>query len=204
MTQIWNFILTGGIVMFPLIVCSVIAITLIIEKFFTLKNKKIIRPDIVEMLSHISTMEDVHLAQSFCEKKHGPFSNLVNTCLQSLHLSPKEIKEVVSDQGRQEIRSLERGLTALETIATITPVLGLLGTVLGMIRVFKVISVNGVGDPSTLSGGISEALISTAAGLTVALPTLVFYHFFANKAENLVLDIEKHINQLLLKIRTIK
>jgi biopolymer transport protein ExbB len=204
MIAIWNFILTGGIVMFPLLICSIIALVLIIEKIITLKKTKIIRPDIIDILSHITNMEDVHLALSFCQKKKGPFANLVFTSLNSLNLETQEIKELITDEGRQEIRSLERGLPALETIAAITPILGLLGTVIGMIRVFKVIAIQGVGDPAILSGGISEALVSTAAGLAVALPTLVFYNYLSNKAENLVLDIEKHINELLRKIRNLK
>ena len=204
MEKIWNFILEGGIVMFPLIICSILTLMIIIEKLITLKKSKVIRPDIVEVLSNIKNREDIQMAISFCNKKRGPFANLVCTSLSKLQLEPIEIKELINDQGRQEIRTLERGLNALETIATIAPVLGLLGTVLGMIRVFNVIALQGVGDASSLSGGISEALISTAAGLSVALPTLVMYNYLSHKAESLVLDIEKHINELLMKLRELK
>ena len=138
MIAIWNFILTGGIVMFPLLISSIIALVLIIEKIITLKKTKIIRPDIIDILSHITNMEDVHLALSFCQKKKGPFANLVYTSLNSLNLESREIKELIADQGRQEIRTLERGLPALETIAMITPILGLLGTVIGMIWVLLI------------------------------------------------------------------
>ncbi|MBN2461259.1 MAG: MotA/TolQ/ExbB proton channel family protein [Candidatus Cloacimonetes bacterium] len=204
MTAIWNFILQGGVVMFPLLVCSILALAVIIEKMVTLKKKRVIRPEILEVLADIRKPEDVGLAVSFCNRKSGVFASLVCTSLNSLEIPAAEIKEILSDQGRQEIRTLERGLNILETVATIAPVLGLLGTVLGMIKVFNVISIQGVGDPATLSGGISEALISTAAGLAVAIPTLVFYNYLSHKAESLILDIEKHINDLLLKLRYIR
>ncbi len=203
MKEIWSFILQGGIVMFPLILCSILALAIVFEKLITLKKSKIIREDVLDILSHIQNREDVKMAVSFCENKEGAFSNLVKLSLSSIHLPVAEIRELVSDQGRQEIRILERGLNLLGTVASITPILGLLGTVLGMIKVFQVISIEGVGDPSSLSGGISEALITTAAGLTIAIPTLVFYNYLSHKAESLVLDMEKHINMLFSKLRKI-
>jgi len=203
MKEIWTFILQGGVVMFPLLLCSILALAITFEKLLSLKKSKIIREDVLDILNHIQNQEDVKMAVSFCENKKGAFSNLVKLSLNSIHLPVAEIRELVSDQGRQEIRELEKGLNLLGTVASIAPVLGLLGTVLGMIRVFNVISLEGVGDPSSLSGGISEALISTAAGLTIAIPTLVLYNYLSHKAESLVLDMEKQINKLFLKISSI-
>jgi biopolymer transport protein ExbB len=99
---------------------------------------------------------------------------------------------------------LERGLVGLETVAGISPLLGLLGTVVGMIKVFTVISQQGIGQATTLSGGISEALITTAVGLSIGIPSLVAFNYFTNRAENLVLDIEKHCNTLLKQLRKIQ
>ena len=113
------------------------------------------------------------------------------------NLSAGQVKELIEDQGRQEVRHLERGLTVLETIAVASPLLGLLGTVLGMIQVFNVIQEQGIGQASALSGGISEALVTTVTGLFIGIPVLIFYNIFTKRAENFVLDIEKHSNFLL-------
>ena len=105
---------------------------------------------------------------------------------------PREImKESIEDTGRQVVVELERYLNTLGTIASITPLLGLLGTVIGMIKVFAAITAHGVGNPSVLAGGISEALITTATGLSVAIPSLIFYRFFRGKVDELVLKMEE-------------
>ena len=107
------------------------------------------------------------------------------------------IREAVEDTGRHVVHELERYLNTLGTIAAITPLLGLLGTVFGMIEVFNVISVRGSGDAQLLAGGISQALITTAAGLTVAIPTLLFYRYFRGKIEALVVRLEEQSNHLM-------
>jgi biopolymer transport protein ExbB len=129
---------------------------------------------------------------------------LIRIILQNYHQPLEDIKEDVSDQARQEIRVLERGLIILETVAAIAPILGLLGTVLGMIKVFSVISLQGVGDAASLSSGISEALISTAVGLSIGIPTLVFYNYFERRANSIILELENICNELIRKIRKFK
>ena len=133
------------------------------------------------------------------------FKNLDNNAGVFHHLidaaEEEEVKEAIVDQGRQEARTLERGLGVLETVAGIAPLMGLLGTVLGMIRVFDVISRQGLGQTQSLSGGISEALITTVAGLSIAIPTLVAYNYFTHKVEDLVLEIEKYSAQILNKVK---
>ncbi|MCK5439649.1 MAG: MotA/TolQ/ExbB proton channel family protein, partial [Gemmatimonadetes bacterium] len=121
----------------------------------------------------------------------------VQAALDNKDGSRDEIRERVEHQGRQEIARLERGLGLLETIAAIAPLLGLLGTVLGMIEVFDVVSQQGAGQAQELSGGISQALITTATGLSIGIPALVAYNYFVGKAERLVLDIEDHTDRLI-------
>jgi biopolymer transport protein ExbB len=106
----------------------------------------------------------------------------------------------VEDEGRQEVRLLQRGLVSLETVAAVAPLLGLLGTVLGMIKVFTVIETLGVGQAKALSGGISEALVTTATGLLIGIPALIAYNFFNHRAEAFVLDMEKYVILLLNKL----
>ena len=202
MEESWLTIQRGGIIMIPLILCSIISIGIFIEKLITLRKKKIIIPEIVNVIENVKSSTDIELALSICDKNKGAFSNIVQIGLKNSHLPKEEMKEIFVDQGRQEVRTLERGLGILETIAAIAPLLGLLGTVIGMIKVFNVISIQGVGQAEALSGGISEALITTVVGLSVGIPTLVFYNYFTDKAENLILDIEKFSNDLVKRLHS--
>lgn len=190
----------GGLMMYPLILASVIALAIIIERFFSLRKNKVIIPDIISVVEQFSSFQDIELAKNICAKYKGPLSSLVRIGLENTDLERNEIKELIEDQGRQEVRNLEKGLTILETIAVISPLMGLLGTVLGMIKVFSVIKEQGIGQAAALSGGISEALITTVTGLFIGIPVLIFFNFFTKRAENFVLDIEKYSTFLLQKI----
>lgn len=200
MHEVWLFLQRGGILMIPLILCSIIVLAIVIERSITLRRKKVLIPEIISVIETIKKPEDVHLAISICQKNEGAFANIVQLGLENKDLSNDELKELITDQGRQEVRSLEKGLVVIETIAGIAPLLGLLGTVTGMIKVFTVISEQGLGQTQALSGGISEALITTVVGLSIGIPSLVLYNYFTDKAENLILDIEKFTSQLLRKL----
>lgn len=169
-----------------------------------LRRKKILIPEIINLIEHFRSLQDIDLARNICAKYKGPLSNLIRLGLENTNLERNEIKELIEDQGRQEIRELERGLSLLETIAVTSPMFGLLGTVLGMEKVFDVIKELGVGQAAALSGGIAEALITTIAGLFIGVPALIFYNFFTSKAENYVLDIEKYSNYLIQKLHHFK
>ena len=193
----------GGIMMYPMALASFIALIIIIERAITLQKKKIIIPDIINVIEQFGSLKDVELARNICAKFNGPLPNLIKVGLDNSDLDRADIKELIEDQGRQEVRHLERGLTILETIAVISPLLGLLGTVLGMINVFTVLTEQGIGQASALSGGISEALVTTVTGLFIGIPVLIFYNFFTKRAENFVLDIEKYSNFLIQKLHHI-
>lgn len=200
MEQAFDFFGKGGLIMYPLLLCSIAALAIVIEKMIALRRKKVIIPEIVSVLDNIKGAPDVGLALSICEKHSGPFANIIRAGLENRSLTREEIKETLTDQGRQEVHHLERGLVILETVAAIGPLLGLLGTVIGILKVFNVISVMGMGQASALSGGISEALITTIAGLSIGIPTVVAYNYFSDKAERLVLEIEKYSTILLKKV----
>lgn len=187
--------------MVPLLLASVLGLAIVIERAFSLRSRKVLVPEIISAINEIKNMEDVRVTERICEANLGPFANIVLVALRNQDLPREELKETILDQGRQQVRILERGLVALETIAGVSPLLGLMGTVLGMIKVFNVISQQGIGQASVLSGGISEALITTVTGLAIGIPALVAFNFFTNKAENLVMDIEKYSSTLLQKIR---
>lgn len=187
--------------MIPLGICSIVALSIIIERSINLRKKKIIRPEIIDIIENIESPQDVNLALALARQEVGVFAGIVRIGLENLDDSRESLREAIEDQGRQEIHALEKGLPILETIAGIAPLLGLLGTVLGMIHVFDVITLEGVGGAQNLSAGISEALITTVAGLSIAIPTLVFYNFFMNKVEDMVLEIEKYTSRFLVKHR---
>ncbi|RLC49709.1 MAG: MotA/TolQ/ExbB proton channel family protein [Candidatus Cloacimonadota bacterium] len=198
--EIFEFLHKGGYLMIPIAICSVLSLAVIIEKLINLRAKKIIVPEVKSVVNSLTSEDDINLALSVCDQHKGVLSNLMKMVLEHKGTSYLAVRDELSDNGRQEVRVLEKGLMILETVAAVTPILGLLGTVVGMIKVFNVISVQGVGEASALSGGISEALISTAAGLTVGIPALIFYNYFSQKTEDLILDIENISNNLLKKI----
>ena len=186
--------------MYPLLLSSILALGVVIEKFWYLRKKKILVPEIIGVLDQIKSLGDLQLAKSICEKFKGPFSRIVLTSIENQDLPSDELRMLVEDEGRQEVRILQRGLVTLETIAAIAPLLGLLGTILGMIKVFNVIETLGVGQAKALSGGISEALITTAAGLLIGIPVLIAYNFFNHRAEAFILDMQKYVILLLDKL----
>jgi len=203
MSEAISFLSKGGIIMIPLLLCSIIGLMIVIEKFFSLRRNKILIPEIISVVDSINSNQDIKLATTICQKNKGPLPNVILTGLQNQTLPMDDIKEIINDEGRQQVRILERGLPILETVAGVAPLLGLLGTVLGMIKVFNVISTQGTGQASLLAGGISEALITTATGLFIGIPMLVAYYYFTSRAENFILDIEKYSTRLLQKIRSI-
>ncbi len=194
----------GGIMMYPLAISSILAMAIVLERLWTVRRKRILIPEILGVLDQIHKDEDFSLLESVCRKFEGPFARIVLACIQNRDLPSEELRTLIEDQGRQEVRSLNRGLVLLETVAAVAPLMGLLGTVLGMIKVFEVIQTLGVGQAKALSGGISEALITTATGLFIGIPALILYNYLAARSENLILDIEKHTVDLLNRIIRMK
>jgi len=194
----------GGIMMYPLVFASIIALVFIFERAMALRKRKIIIPEIISVVDNFSSIKDIEFAKNVCSKYKGALSNLLNMALDNHAIPKAQVRELLEDQGRQDIRDLEKGLGILETIAAIAPLMGLLGTVIGMIQVFAVIKDQGIGQTAALSGGISEALLTTVTGLFIGIPVLIAYNYFTSKSENLILDIEKYANNLVQKIHNIK
>ena len=201
--MVWELFRQGGLMMYPLLLCSILALAIALERGVSLRRRRIIRAEIVSVIENIQGPEDIGLALSVCRQYGGPFSTVMRVGLDSRHLPLDEVREGILDQGRQEMSGLQKGLVALETVAGVSPLLGLLGTVLGMIKVFQKISEVGVGvgQGNLMAGGIAEAILTTAAGLFIAIPSLVLYNYFSSKAEGLILEIERYSNLLLKKLR---
>ncbi len=187
----FEIILAGGWLMAPILLCSTLSVAIIIERFWTLRKSKV-TPDgldaMVEDWAEKHELDERHLEQIRVE---SPLGRIYATALINRKRSRDVIKEAVEDTGRHVVHDLERFLNTLGTIADISPLLGLLGTVIGMIKVFSAIMISGVGDANVLAGGISEALITTAAGLTVAIPSYFFYRFFQGIVTEYVISMEK-------------
>lgn len=181
----------GGWLMLPILLCSIIALTIVIERFISLQAKKVTPPTLVAQVwqwHKNKTLTEEHIVAL---SKHSPLGKILSAGLVNRE-QPREImKESIEEVGHQVIHELERFLNTLGTIAAISPLLGLLGTVIGMIKVFAAITTQGVGNPTVLAGGISEALITTAAGLSVAIPSLIFYRFFRGRVDELVIKMEE-------------
>ena len=186
----------GGVLMYPLAACSIVAVAIIIERGMNLRRNKIIRPEIIQVIENIKRPEDLGLAYSICEKNPGPFSAVVLTALSMKNLPKEEIKEAIMDTGRQQTRRLERGLVVLDTVAGISPLLGILGTVLGIIESFDLLGASGIEDPKAVTGGIAQALITTAAGLSVAVVTLIPFNYLTTKVHSVTKGLENATTRL--------
>lgn len=192
-----EIILAGGWLMAPLILCSILSLTIIAERLWTLRRSKVVPKGIGEQVKDWAARHELdrrHIEQLRSESALG---RVLAGALINRHRSRELIKEAVEDTGRHVVHELERFLNTLGTIAGISPLLGLLGTVIGMIKVFSAIMAHGVGNANELAGGISEALITTAAGLTVAIPSFFFYRYFKGQVEEYVVSMEEQAINLI-------
>ena len=186
----FELIVSGGWIMAPIILCSILAFTIIAERFWTLREKSIAPSNLADQI--IKLHKKKRITNEVIEKLYSdsPLGRILASGLRNMNGAREIMKESIEEEGRQVAQELERFLNTLGTIASITPLLGLLGTVIGMIKVFAVITSLGVGDPKVLADGISEALITTAAGLSVAIPTVMFYRYFRGRVDELLLKME--------------
>jgi biopolymer transport protein ExbB len=187
-----DLILKGGVFMYPIIFCSIIALAVFLERLWVLRRKNILPDEFIRSVGELLRQEKVSEALFLCQGDTSSISNIFAAGLKSIGRGMWLVKEAVEDRGGREAVILEKRVGILATIANLTPLLGLLGTVWGMIKTFNVISIQGVGDPAALSGGIAEALITTATGLCVAIPTLVCHRIIRDKAESLIFEMEEN------------
>lgn len=187
----FELITAGGWLMLPIMLCSVVALAIIAERFWVLKQEKVLPTNLVAQVWQLHQQRELNAERIKRLRDGSPLGRILAAGLINMHHEREVMKEAIEETGRQVVQELERFLNTLGTIASITPLLGLLGTVIGMIKVFTAITALGVGNPAVLAGGISEALITTAAGLSVAIPSLMFYRYFRGKVDALVLKMEE-------------
>lgn len=194
---------SGGILIIPIILCGFIATFIVIERIFYFlsirKQDKLLYSQINPLLER----RDFSTALDVCNSYETPTAQVVGKALAFRNYSPDDIKDAVMTESTRQIPRLEKFLSSLGTIANIATLLGLLGTVTGNIRAFGVLGAGGtMGNPAVLAGAIAEALVTTASGLVVSIPSLIFHNFFVSRANRIILDMENTVTEMILKYFT--
>ncbi len=187
----WEIVRAGGPFMWPIVLCSIGAAAIILERLWTLQEKRVLPRDLTRRVWQLVETNQVNEKVIAALERNSPLGKVLAAGLANRHRSREIMMERLEDAGRHVVHDLERFLNMLGTIASISPLLGLLGTVTGIIKAFNALQAGANGDPRMLSGGIAEALIATAAGLCVAIPALIGYRYLRGRVEGFVIDMEK-------------
>ncbi len=197
----FELIQKSGAIIYPIILCSIIAFGIILERFYYLRKIKI---DTVAFMNNIEAVlkrNKIAEAVKICEDTPGPIARIIKAGLLKHDRPRQEMREAIEDAGHQEVPRLEKYIKILATIAHISPLLGLLGTVTGMAKAFQVIQMKAVTlnpvNTADLAGGVWQALLTTAAGLIVAIPVIVAYHYLVSKVQDFVLEMERSATELI-------
>jgi len=196
-----DILISGGPVMIPLGLLSMVAVAIIMERLWVLRRSNFLQNSTVQTLSGLLASDKFQGSIDFCRRHPGPFTDLVVALVENRHAPYEELKEILEDTGRLQLMGLQRGLPALGTIVAGAPLLGLLGTVIGMIKIFSVVATAGSGITEQLSSGISQALITTATGLVIAIPALFVHSYLESRALSILSDIEAQILDYLHLVR---
>lgn len=195
--NVLEILIAGGWAMVPILVCSAAALAIVLERFWTLRRRAVLPPGLGDEVRRWATQEKLDQQHLQVLAAGSPLGELLAAAL-AVRDRPRElIKERIEDTGRHVVHRMERYLNTLGTIALIGPLLGLFGTVIGLIRMFMAVMAGGIGDPARMAGGIGEALICTASGLTVAIPAYVLHRYFRSRVSGYCVAMEKQATALL-------
>ena len=186
----------GGFLMIPIGICSILAVMFTVERYLYLRRNSTSMESFWDDIEPSLSRGDWREARRQLETREGPLAEVVLAGLDADTRKPERVKEEMEDRGTVLVPQLERFLPALNFIAQVSPLLGLLGTVSGMIQTFSAIAEGGVGKPDLLAGGISQALITTAAGLTVGILALFFHHLLSQRVDSILHDLEVSVNRM--------
>jgi biopolymer transport protein ExbB len=187
----WEIVKSGGAFMVPIILCSIVLVGIVLERLWTLQRKRVLPQELIKKISQLAEANQVNAKVIEALEKNSPLGRVLAAALANRDRGRAIMMERVEDTGRHVVHELERFVNSVGTIASIAPLLGLLGTVTGIINAFKGVMLGGMGDPRVLAGGISEALICTAGGLAVAIPAYIAHRYLRGKVERIVMDMEK-------------
>ena len=192
--SVWDFVQKGGLMMIPIGLCSLVAVTVIVERFISLRRANVIPAAFLPGLRTVlkANPGDKDAAVAYCRKSRSPVANVFAAGLKKLNGSEEIMERHIQEAGEREVVKLRKYVRSLSVIASVTPLMGLLGTIFGMITAFQTVAVSGeaLGKTEMLAGGIYAAMITTAAGLSVAIPVLICYHWISARIDKLVSDID--------------
>ena len=192
----WEIIKSGGWLMLPIIICSAMAMAIIAERLWTLRRRRVVPPHLVAQVWNWDRKGELDRERINQLRASSPLGRVLAAGLVNRNRPREIMKEAIEETGRHEIHELERFLSALGTVAAVTPLLGLLGSVVGLMEVFNTMTTQGIGNPQALGSGISKIMIATAAGLTVAIPALIFYRYFQRWVDELAILMEQEALKL--------
>ncbi len=191
----------GGPVMYVLLLAAVIGLTYIIYCMITLRRRAVMSPALVEIAENLRSESDFERAVTTCKREGGSFAEIIASVIATRELARPDAEAIVEGAGRRAMHDLSRGTLALEVVSGVSTLLGLLGTVFGMFNMMMSIRDAGIKDITAISGGIGEALITTIAGLTIAIPAYVAFVYFTRRVEDMVLMMEEYAIHLMARIR---
>ena len=200
----FELVQAGGWLMVPIILCSIIAAAICVERFWTLRSNQVAPKNLLAQVWSWIKNNEMDQRRLRELRSHSPLGQILAAGISNHRRGRELMKESIEEVASHVVHELERYLNTLGTVAAISPLLGLLGTVIGMIKVFSSIQLEGTGNAAVLAGGISEALITTAAGLTIAIPSLFFYRYFQRKVDELVISMEQEALKLVEVLNTEK
>ncbi|MDP0563440.1 MAG: MotA/TolQ/ExbB proton channel family protein [Candidatus Endonucleobacter sp. (ex Gigantidas childressi)] len=193
----FELVKSGGWLMLPILLCSMLAVAIVCERIWTLRASVVTPEDTLFRVWQWIKRDELDGIKVAALRDESPLGEILAAGISNASNGREIMKECIEEQAGRVVHELERYLSSLGTIAAITPLLGLLGTVIGMIDVFSVIMIQGAGSPGVLAGGISKALITTAAGLTIAIPALIFHRYFTRRIDELVVTMEQEAIKLM-------
>lgn len=187
----WNYFIKGGFLMWPLLGYSIFSVAIIIERFMFFHRVGRVDEEVVQKIRLYTQKNDVASALKLCEKYKTPVTNMLKKAVLEYKDGKETMEKVIEEASLYEIPRLEKHLPMLSTIASISTLTGFTGTVIGMINAFNSIAASGASSPTVVAKGISQALITTATGLLIAVPTLLFYHYFTYRVDRIVNQLER-------------
>ena len=192
-----NYFFRGGIMMYPLFLASVLALAIIINKLQVLSRARTGEREVMSRIKGLVDQKRIEQAVAVCNNSKGPVASILKAGLSQYDKGQKAMEDAFETQASEEVPLLESYLPALATIAAVSTLMGFTGTVIGMIRAFDSIAAASATSPAIVASGISEALITTATGLLIAIPTLLFYRYFVHRVDKLVSEIERYCKELI-------
>lgn len=203
-TSVWDFAVKGGIVMIPIALCSLVALALVAERLLSVRRSRVIPEGFLETLRGLVGAGDRARGIEYCRSNPSPIARICEAGLRNWNRPLEHVEKNIADAGQREIAHLRKHMRSLSVIASIAPLLGLLGTIFGMIKAFQTVAASGeaLGRTELLAEGIYEAMITTAAGLIVAIPTLVMFNFIAARIDRLVLEMDAACMELVREHET--